>query len=55
MAQAIARDMMGVPLQETVLQSVATTVATIPVTNTEARIKAALMMVLASPDFNIQR
>jgi len=55
MAQAMARDLMGVPLQETVLQSVATTVATIPATNTEARIKAALTMVLASPDFNIQR
>lgn len=55
MAQAMAKDLMGVPLQESVLQSVAATVSTIPATNTEARIKAALMLVLASPDFNIQR
>ena len=51
----MARDLMGVPLQDAVLQSVAATVATIAPSNTEARIKAALMMVLASPDFSIQR
>lgn len=55
LAQGLARDLMGVPLQASVEQSIAATVQTIPASNAQGRVKAALMMLAASPDFNIQR
>lgn len=59
LVKKLTDNLMGVPLQASVQKTIIDTVNTIPLDGTtasqEARVKTATMLMLASPDYNIQR